>query len=299
MLFVQIYSRIIVYSFIAAISFSLPLAVLAQENINLSGKKQRIELARGDRGGARSGGSRINRPSGGALGSGSSRRLPASLGSSPSGRTGNLSQARPANRRQQIQRPQSNIRGSSEARRPQPSGPSPSQRQRSSTEQRPSSPPLNTGAGQLSNQRPQQPANITNRPNRPRNVNQINAPHSVNVEGYDGGWGYQGEDYPWGLGAAAGMAGLTLGSVLNALPSNSQPVVIQGQPYYESSGMYFAPSDGGNYTVVPPPPGAVEVQLPSGAKPVNIGGLALYEFQGVYYQPTVQNGKQTYMVVVP
>jgi hypothetical protein len=149
------------------------------------------------------------------------------------------------------------------------------------------------GIGQ--GQRPNQ----AQRPSRPNRTNEINASQNVNVEGYDGGWGYHGEDYPWGLGAAAGLTGFTLGRVLNALPANSQPVVIQGQPYYESNGMYLAPSSDGNYTVVPPPVGAIESQLPGGAKPVNIGGHTLYEVQGVYYQETIHNGQPAYMVVTP
>jgi hypothetical protein len=86
---------------------------------------------------------------------------------------------------------------------------------------------------------------------------------------------------------------------MNTLPADAEPVVIQGQSYYESNGMYLEPSTDGNYRVVPPPAGAIEPQLPSGAKPVEISGHTLYEVEGVYYQPTIQNGQQVYMVVTP
>lgn len=274
---IRIGNRIVANSFILAISFSMPLAALAQENVNLpdDSGKQLTEIARGDRGGggraggARGGGgARVSRPSGGAarsaLGSRSSGKLRSSIGNKPSLRSGGLSQARPGQRGQSIQHPAVGMRGSTSTVRQQPSSPVVRPGQRPSTGQRPSigqqpassrrdagasqlpsQRQMRPGAGQLPSQRPLPPGNRPERPNRPSNISQINAPRSVNVEGYDGGWGYQGEDYPWGLGAAAGMAGFTLGSVLNAIPSNSQPVVIQGQPYYESDGMYFAPSEGG------------------------------------------------------
>jgi|GEM_PF-5314121 len=252
-------------------------------------------------GGARAGGgSRMSRPSGGGGLSGmrSQGMSRSSSNKLSMGRSSGNSRQGSSNFGQQIQQPRTGNRSGVRAQQSRPSQPIAGQAQRPNIGQQPTNRQLNAPS-QLPNQRPLQQGNLPNQPNRPGNVNQINAPKSVNVEGYNGNSGYYGENYPWGLGAAAGLTGFALGSVVRSLPANSQPVVVQGQPYYESNGMYFSPSGEGQYKVVPPPTGALEPQLPSGAKPVKVGEQTLYEVQGVYYQPTIQNGQKGYMVVTP
>lgn len=326
--------RLIAYSFTLSMAFSFPLAAVAQENSNplcsifpgISNERSDSALiARGggggrggggSRGGARGGGGGLSRGGGGggnfarasgargggsgfARVSGGSGQFAARSHSSPlsGGRSGGISRAGSSKLGQHdAQRPQSG------AERPQAFQSAVRQGQQPSAlnqpVQRPTNPAMNAGrAGQLPTQRPINGQRAGNLPNR--SPSQINASRSVNVEGYDGGWGYSGQGYPWGLGAARGVAGFMLGSMLNTLPTNSQPVVIQGQSYYESDGMYLEPSDNGKYTVVPPPAGAIETQLPNGAKPVDMKGNTLYEVQGVYYQKTLHDGQPAYMVVTP
>lgn len=268
-----------------AIVFSFPLVSLAQQTTSFSSgfsDNSGVLIARG--GGGRGGGG--GHRSGGMRSSGGAR--------SHSG-------GRSAGHARMAQRPSSIHRPSHKATRPTQGHRANRPTQLPSTGMKPGSRP-NVGQGQLPNTG-MRPSNQPIRPNSPtrptRPPSEINASRNVNVEGYNGGWGYHGEDYPWGLGAAAGLTGFTLGRVLNALPANSQPVEIQGQQYYESDGVYFEPSSSGGYTVVPPPTGAIEPQLPNGAQPVNKGGHTLYEIQGVYYQPTIHNGQPAYMIVTP
>jgi hypothetical protein len=290
--------KLIAFGFALTMALSFPLVASAQQNANpLNGIFSKTSGGISDdnllaRGGSRGGG-------GGSGGGRSAMRSP-SRPSIGGGRSSGISHAGLSKLGQHhIQRPQTG------AGHPRPSHPMAGQGQQPNIgqrpTQRPTNPTMNAGRpGQLPNQRPvagQRPGNQPTRPTRP--PNEFNASRSINVEGYDGGWGYHGEDYPWGLGTAAGLAGLTLGSALNSLPANSQPVVIQGEPYYESDGMYFEPSSGGGYTVVPPPVGAIEPQLPPGAKQVTIGGHTFYDVQGVYYQETLHNGQPAYMVVTP
>lgn len=320
-------NRLVAGLFALAIAFSFPLAVMAQVVNSPDGKL----IARGGGvrggGGGRGGGGRSRGGGGGrSIGGGGGRSRPSGgirshSMSRPSGGGGLTSAGRsvlssrpssgqrtphPTTRPSQVQRP--STLPSNTGQRP---GTLPGQAgQRPSTlpgsAQRPNNGP---NAGQrpgdrvpAAGQRPtggREPGNrVENRPTRPTGGDN-NFSQNVNVEGNSGGWGYSGEDYPWGLGAVTGLTGFALGTLIHTLPANAQPIVIQGQPYYESEGMYFAPTSGGDYTVVPPPSGSIEPQLPPGAKQVEIGGHTLYEVQGVYYQPTIQNGQQVYMVVTP
>lgn len=86
----------------------------------------------------------------------------------------------------------------------------------------------------------------------------VNVNRNVNVSG-DGGWGYYGGG-GWG-GAAAGavagaVAGLAIGAMVNSLPSNAQPLVVNNQNYYYDGTNYYQSCYGGsdtNYCVVPDP----------------------------------------------
>lgn len=326
MLYTPIVRQMVAFSFSLTITCSLLLVVSAQQPFGASsgithGSYDNILIARGGGGrggggragggshgggGARAGGARGGggARAGGALGGGGARMSRPSAGSGlsslrSSGRSSGISRQGSPSMGRQIQQPQVGHRGAS-AIQGRPSQPIAGHGQHPNIGQQPTNPRINNaGQGRLPNQLPPQAGNLPNRPNIPVNPNDINVSRSVNVEGYDGGWGYHGESYPWGIGAATGLVGFTIGSMLQTLPSNSQPVTIQGQPYYESNGMYFAPQSNGSYEVVPPPTGAIEPQLPSGAKPVQVGKQTLYEVQGVYYQPTIQNGQQGYMVVTP
>jgi len=307
MLMTPIGRRMAAYGLALTIAFSLPLSVPAQQSPNtangiISGSADDRLIARDRGGGARGGGgARVNRSAGG--GGFSGMRSSGGMSRPSGGIRPSFNRPSPGISRQgsqgigqQMQHLQAGNRGAN-AIQSRPMQPIAGQGQRPNTGQQPINPRFSSGPGQLPTQLPPQQGNLPNRPNRP--PNDVNVSHSVNVEGYDGGWGYQGQYYPWGMGAAAGLTGFAIGSMRNTLPANSQPMVIQGQPYYESSGMYFAPQSNGSYQVVPPPSGAVETQLPSEAKSVQVGKQTLYEVQGVYYQPTIQNGKQVYMVVTP
>lgn len=310
-------SRLAAYGFVLTMTLFSLLVSLAQQTLDSSSRisnntSDDMLIARdggggggrgggGRGGGARGGGgARMSRPSGGGGLSGmhSQSMSRSSFNKFSMEHPGTMSRQGSSSFGHQVQSSQVGNRAGVNTGQPRPSQPVAGPVQRANIGQQPTNPRLNA-PGQLPNQPPLRQGNLPNQPNRPGNINQINASKSVNVEGYNGNSGYYGENYPWGLGAAAGLTGFALGSVVHSLPSNSQPVVIQGQPYYESNGMYFSPSGSGQYKVVPPPAGALEPQLPSGAKPVKVGEQTLYEVQGVYYQPTIQNGQKGYMVVTP
>ena len=64
-------------------------------------------------------------------------------------------------------------------------------------------------------------------------------------QGYGGGWYGQGSYGSWdgyyaGL-ATAGAAGVAIGETVASVPEDSTVVVAQGNPYYYSDGVYYAP----------------------------------------------------------
>ncbi|WP_210396159.1 DUF6515 family protein [Motiliproteus sediminis] len=66
------------------------------------------------------------------------------------------------------------------------------------------------------------------------------------------------------------------------LPESAVRIVIQGDHYYLSQGLYFRPDRGG-YMVVRPPVGQVIEQLPAGYHTIDVDGGTYYEFGGVWY----------------
>jgi hypothetical protein len=86
------------------------------------------------------------------------------------------------------------------------------------------------------------------------------------------------------------------GTVTRALPSGYRPYYRNGQPYYFSGGVWYAPRAGG-FIVITPPVGLVITHLPGFYSTVWVGGVPYYYADNVYYawQPD-QNG---YAVVSP
>ena len=62
---------------------------------------------------------------------------------------------------------------------------------------------------------------------------------------------------------------MAVGATVASLPAQATPITVQGNPYYSSGGVYYAPSPQGNgYTVVPPPKGAVISSVPDSSTTV-------------------------------
>jgi hypothetical protein len=112
-----------------------------------------------------------------------------------------------------------------------------------------------------------------------------------------------------------------VGAEVKTLPSDAQSIVINGQQYYESNGVYYVPitKDDGtlSYQVAgkdgelntadasvdnaPPAPqvGDIVTQLPSNCRKISVNGNKLYlSPDGIYYQAQVdQDGNKTYKIV--
>ena len=112
-----------------------------------------------------------------------------------------------------------------------------------------------------------------------------------------------------------------VGAEVKTLPSDAQSIVINGQQYYESDGVYYVPitKDDGtlSYQVAgkdgelntadasadnaPPAPqvGDIVTQLPPNCRKISVNGTKLYlSPDGIYYQAQVdQDGNKTYKIV--
>ena len=132
-------------------------------------------------------------------------------------------------------------------------------------------------------------------------------------QGYGGGGYGQGSYGSWngyyaGL-ATAGAAGVVIGETVASVPEDSTVVVAQGNPYYYSEGVYYAPqgsssqgssshepsSQGTSYTVVPPPQGAVIPSIPYADSSTTVygGGQTFTYCNGVFYESTSNGYKIT------
>lgn len=112
---------------------------------------------------------------------------------------------------------------------------------------------------------------------------------------YGRGW-YGGGYYAppgWGAwGAATFATGVVLGTVVNSPPPYYDTVVVNSTRYIYSDGV-FLQSNGGSYTVVNPPVGAVVNYLPEGC--VQTGSY--FDCGGIYYQPFYQGSSTVYKVI--
>ena len=102
--------------------------------------------------------------------------------------------------------------------------------------------------------------------NRVARILQITTQIATDPPGSHGAWYGGASPGTWGgyyAGmAAAGAAGLAIGATVASLPALSTPIVVQGNPYYYSGDVYYAPQ-GNGYAVVPPPKGAVVPSVPA------------------------------------
>jgi Family of unknown function (DUF6515) len=139
-----------------------------------------------------------------------------------------------------------------------------------------------------------------NRPNinvnRP-NVN-VNRPNvNINNGGWRGG-GWYGGGYrtPPGWGLASFATGLVIGATINTRPPYYSSVVVGGNNYIYSDGVFLQPR-GNSYVVIAPPTGAVVPSIPEGCSATNQGGVVYYDCSGVIYQPFYQGSDLVYKVV--
>ncbi|MGA7932351.1 MAG: DUF6515 family protein [Kovacikia sp.] len=132
------------------------------------------------------------------------------------------------------------------------------------------------------------------------NVNRgnVNVGNTVNVNsGYrGGGWNGGGYYTPPGWGLAGLATGLAIGATLTTPPPYYTPVVVEGNNYIYSDGVFLQPS-GSSYVVIKPPIGAVVPSIPDGCTTTDIGGVVYYDCSGIIYQPFYQGSNIVYEVV--
>ena len=80
-------------------------------------------------------------------------------------------------------------------------------------------------------------------------------------------------------------AGYHPGLTIGVLPAGYIQVSFGGTGYYYYDGVYFRPTPGGPYAVVPPPVGVIVPQLPDGAETVMAGPATYYYAAGAFYVP--------------
>jgi hypothetical protein len=131
-----------------------------------------------------------------------------------------------------------------------------------------------------------------NRPNI--NVNRPNV--NVNTGWRGGGWYGGGYRTPPGWGLATFATGLVIGATINTRPPYYSPVVVGGNNYIYSDGVFLQPS-GNSYVVIKPPIGAVVPSIPEGCSATNQGGVVYYDCSGVIYQPFYQGSDLVYKVI--
>jgi hypothetical protein len=85
-----------------------------------------------------------------------------------------------------------------------------------------------------------------------------------------------------------------MGATVQSLPLHSTPIVAQGNPYYYSGGVYYAPQ-ADSYAIVPPPRGAVIPSVPDSATTVSGAGQSFNYSNGVFYQ----QANKGYQIVEP
>jgi hypothetical protein len=101
---------------------------------------------------------------------------------------------------------------------------------------------------------------------------------------YTGDWG----GYYSGLGFGAGFA---IGATMAVLPAAAIALTVAGNPFYYANGVYYAPQ-GGQYTVVAPPQGAIVTTPPQSCSNINLpGGGSGLDCGGAFYAK-VGNGWQ-------
>jgi hypothetical protein len=132
------------------------------------------------------------------------------------------------------------------------------------------------------------------------NINRgnINVGNSVNVNtGWRGG-GWYGGGYrtPPGWGLATFATGLAIGATINNRPPYYNTVVVGGNNFIYSDGVFLQPR-GSSYVVIAPPVGAVVPSIPEGCSVTNQGGVIYYDCSGVIYQPFYQGSDLVYRVV--
>ncbi|WP_019501474.1 DUF6515 family protein [Pseudanabaena sp. PCC 6802] len=138
-----------------------------------------------------------------------------------------------------------------------------------------------------------------NRPNinvnRP-NVN-VNRPNvNINTGWRGGGWYGGGYRTPPGWGLATFATGLAIGTAINNRPPYAVPVVVGGNNFIYSDGVFLQPR-GNSYVVIAPPIGAVVPSIPDGCTVTNTDGVIYYNCSGVIYQPFYQGNNLVYRVV--
>jgi hypothetical protein len=131
-----------------------------------------------------------------------------------------------------------------------------------------------------------------NRPNI--NVNRPNV--NINTGWRGGGWYGGGYRTPPGWGLATFTTGLVIGAAINTRPPYYSPVVVGGNNYIYSDGVFLQPR-GNSYVVIAPPVGAVVPSIPEGCSATNQGGVVYYDCSGVIYQPFYQGSDLVYRVV--
>ena len=139
--------------------------------------------------------------------------------------------------------------------------------------------------------------------NRNNEINQYQNNRQTYINNYGYPAGYYGG---WPAGAAwggfysglawGGLAGVAIGATFASVPVNSTTVIVEGNynPYYYSGGVYYA-QQGSQYTVVPPPQGAIIQTLPPSCVSIMAPGSTYSDCGGVFYKPISEG----YKVVMP
>jgi hypothetical protein len=156
---------------------------------------------------------------------------------------------------------------------------------------RPNRPDVNVNRPNVNINRPN--VNI-NRPNV--NVNRPNVNINTGGRWRGGGWYGGGYRTPPGWGLATFATGLVIGATINTRPPYYSPVVVAGNDYIYSDGVFLQPR-GNSYVVIAPPVGAVVPSIPEGCSATNQGGVVYYDCSGVIYQPFYQGSDLVYKIV--
>jgi hypothetical protein len=98
--------------------------------------------------------------------------------------------------------------------------------------------------------------------------------------------------FAWYLGRLLRRIGNRWGScggdrckTVASLPPQSTPGAVQGNQYYYSGGVYYAPApEGKGYAVVPPPKGAVTPSVPDSSTTVYGAEKSFVYANGVFYE---------------
>jgi Family of unknown function (DUF6515) len=96
-----------------------------------------------------------------------------------------------------------------------------------------------------------------------------------------------------------GLGDGRFGDRVTTLPADYRIVYVRGLPYYYCGGYYYHSydGDGGGYTIVEPPIGAIIYELPEGATALVVDGVNYFIDGKTYYRTTYSNGQVAYIVV--